>query len=64
MTREGETTNVLWVHIGGSRYAFSYDHNSASIVLKRGTTHGAVLASFSNATTTPEILAAFEALSK
>jgi hypothetical protein len=62
LTSDGETKNVLWVHIGVSRYAFSYDHSSKSIVMKRGSTHGLVLAHFTNTTTTPEILNAFEAL--
>lgn len=62
MTREGEMTNVLWVRISGSRYAFSYEHDSKSIVMKRGTTQGDVLARFTNATTTQGILSVFEAL--
>jgi hypothetical protein len=62
MTREGSTTNVLWAYIGGSRFAFSYDHDSRSIVLKRGTTQGNVLARFTNSTSIPEILATFETL--
>jgi len=64
MTREGSTTNVLWVHIGQARYAFSYDHESTSIAMKRGTTQGAVLARFTNETTVPEILAIFRQLSQ
>ena len=64
MMRKGSTTNVLWVYIGDSRYAFSYDHGSKSIALKRGTTQGKVLAKFTDATTTPEILNVFEGLSK
>ncbi len=62
LTREGSTGNVLWVHIGESQYAFSYDHPSQSIVLKRGTTHGEVLAHFTNATTITEIHNVFEGL--
>jgi hypothetical protein len=60
--RDGSTGNVLWVYIGDSRYAFSYDHESDSIVLKEGSTHGQVLAHFTNATTTPEIERIFEGL--
>jgi hypothetical protein len=62
MAREGTTGNVLWVRIGNSRYAFSYDHKSQSIVLKDGTTHGQVLAHFTNATSIPEILEIFDGL--
>ena len=64
MTREGSTTNVLWVHLGEARYAFSYEHDSGSIAMKRGNTQGKVLARFTNSTTIPEILAVFEKLSK
>ena len=62
LTSDGETKNVLWVHIGDSRYAFSYDHRSKSIVMRRGSTQGPVLAHFDNTTTVPEILQAFETL--
>lgn len=62
LAHDGETKNVLWVHIGASKYAFSYDHNSASIVMKRGSTQGPVLAHFTNATTVPEILNVFQSL--
>jgi hypothetical protein len=62
MSREGTTANVLWVRIGNSQYAFSYDHESQSVVLKNGTTHGEVLAHFTNATTIPEILEIFDGL--
>ena len=36
LARDGDLKNALWVHIGGARYAFSYDRETASIVLKRG----------------------------
>ena|ERR1700733_10201506 len=61
-TRKGNTGNVLWVHIGSSQYVVSYDHVSKSIVIKRGTTHGKILARFTNATSIPEILSIFEGL--
>lgn len=60
--REGATGNVLWVHIGNAQYAFSYDHQSDSIVLKRGTTQGQVIANFTNATTIPQIEQIFDGL--
>ena len=60
--REGSTGNVLWVYVAESKYAFSYDHPSRSIVLKQGSTQGEVLAHFTNATTIPEILDVFEHL--
>jgi hypothetical protein len=62
LAQDGETKNVLWAHIGGSRYVFSYDHHSGNVVMKRGSTQGQVLAQFNNATTVPEILGVFERL--
>jgi hypothetical protein len=62
LAKEGETKNVLWVSIRGSRYAFSYDHKAGTIVMRRGSTQGEVLANFSNATATPDILAVFDSL--
>jgi hypothetical protein len=62
LAHEGDTKNVLWVHIGGSRYAFSYDHGAGSVVMKRGSTQGEVLAHFTNSTTVPEILNIFGTL--
>ena len=61
-TREGEMANVMWVHIHGSQYVFSYEHKSQSIVLKRGNTQGEVVVHFTNATTIPDILHTFEGL--
>jgi hypothetical protein len=61
-TRRGSTANVLWVHIGGTRYAISYEHQSKSIVLKRRTLQGQVVAHFTNTTSVPEILDVFRGL--
>ena len=60
--RDGAPGNVLWFDIGDSQYAFSYDHITDSIVLKRGTTQGQVVAHFTNATTIPQIEQIFEGL--
>jgi hypothetical protein len=64
LVREAATGNVLWVWFGSSKYAFSYDHKSASIVLKRGSTHGKVIARFTNATGTADIINLFSTLSE
>lgn len=53
--REGKMTNVLWVRVGGNRYAFSYNHEAGLIEMRAGSTQGAVLHSFSNSTTNHEI---------
>jgi len=61
--REGSgTANVLWVRIGGSRYAISYDHRTKSVALKDGSVQGRVIARFTNDTTVPEILEVFQRL--
>jgi hypothetical protein len=62
MAQEGQTKNVLWVRIGGQRYAFSYDHQQRAIVMRRGTTQGETLHSFSNATPLATVKEVFEAL--
>jgi hypothetical protein len=62
MSKDGDLKNVLWVKISGQRYAFSCNHNARTIEMRKGSTHGAVLYSFSNATPLPAIEAAFRAL--
>ncbi len=62
MTHKGETKNVLWAHIGGTRYAFSYNHDDGCIEMRAGGTQGNVLHSFNNATPAAEIKQLFEAL--
>lgn len=59
--REGKMTNVLWVVVGGTRYALSYNHDGA-IEIRRGSTHGDVVASFSNSNTAVEVKEFFEGL--
>ena len=62
MAHNGDTKNVLWVRIGGSRYAFSYNHSTAQIEMRKGSTQGATLHSFSNATPLSDVYRIFEAL--
>jgi len=62
MAHDGEMKNVLWVRIGGSRYALSYNHLAGTIEVRRGTTRGAVLESFSNANSAGEVKTFFEGL--
>jgi hypothetical protein len=62
MVREGDMKNVLWVRIGGQRYALSYNHRSGEIEVRNGTTHGMVLASFGNATPLAEVKKFFGSL--
>jgi hypothetical protein len=51
MAHAGEMKNVLWVHIGGQRYALSYNHQAGAIELREGSVQGKVLAAFTNAST-------------
>lgn len=48
MTRDGKPTNVLWVHIRGVKYAFSYDHASQTIAMRSDSLQGPLIRSFSN----------------
>ena len=62
LAREGEMKNVLWFKVNGNRYSLSYNHSTAEIELRKNTTHGAVVASFSNSMTNAEVRAIFDAL--
>ncbi len=62
MTREGKTANVLWAHIAGTRYAFSYNHGAGRIEMREGSTQGQVLHSFSNATPIADVKRVFDGL--
>ncbi len=62
LAQAGEMKNVLWVRIDGTRYAISYSHDSGEIELRENTTHGNVVASFSNATPCSEVRRVFETL--
>jgi Integron cassette protein VCH_CASS1 chain len=62
MVREGEMKNVLWFKVNGQRYVLSYNHGAAEIELRRGTTRGNEIASFSNAMPTSQVRAVFRGL--
>lgn len=62
MAQAGEMKNVLWVHIGGHRYALSYNHHSGTIDVREGSIQGKVLACFTNASTTAAVKSFFAAL--
>jgi len=62
MVREGEMKNVLWFKVDGNRYALSYNHTTNEIEIRRGSTQGAVMGSFSNSTTNNQIRQLFESL--
>lgn len=62
MAHNGEAKNVLWVHISGSRYAFSYNHASGEIELRKGSIQGSTLHTFSNQTPLSQVRAIFAGL--
>ncbi len=62
MAHNGETKNVLWVRMGGSRYAFSYNHDSGQIEMRKGSTQGSTLHTFSNSTPLSEVHRIFGSL--
>ena len=62
MVREGEMKNLLWFKVRGQRYALSYNHKTGEIDLRRGTTQGNVIASFSNAMPASQVRAVFGSL--
>lgn len=62
MSKDGDLKNVLWVKIGGQRYAFSYNHDARTIEMRKGSVQGDVLHSFSNATPLAEVERVFRAL--
>ncbi len=60
--KEGEMKNVLWVRIGGQRYAFSYNHTNGTIEMRTGTTQGSLVNSFSNSTPVTDVWQFFKFL--
>lgn len=58
----GGLANVLWVMIGGRRYAFAYNHVSGSIEIRDRTQSGPALASFNDQTPVSDIESFFRAL--
>ena len=62
MARSGSMKNVLWVQINGQRYALSYDHVAGNIVVKRKSTQGVPLASFTNVNTVADVKRFFGSL--
>ena len=47
----GSTKNVMWVRFASQRYAFSYNHDAKAIEVRRNSTQGPVVSSFSNTST-------------
>lgn len=62
MVIEGDTKNVLWVKFGGKQFAFSYNHKAQCIEMRKGTTQGETIASFTNESSYSEIIGIFDRL--
>jgi hypothetical protein len=62
MGSKEDEKNVLWVKFNGIRYAFSYNHAARTVELRKDSTDGAVMYSFSNATPYADIISAFDTL--
>ncbi|MBV1776122.1 hypothetical protein KSF73_10410 [Burkholderiaceae bacterium DAT-1] len=62
MAQHGETKNVLWFRVGTQRYAFSYNHDSGCIEMRKDSTQGPTLHTFTNATPLAEVRRIFAAL--
>jgi len=62
LEREGEMKNVIWVKIGGNKYAFSYNHDTKQIDMRERTTQGRIVHSFSNSTPLSEVKEVFQRL--
>lgn len=58
----GGLANVLWVTIGGRRYAFAYNHTTEKIEIRDRTQSGSALHSFDNDTALADIEAVFRGL--
>lgn len=62
MAHEGTTANVLWVQMGGKRFAFSYNHSAGTIEMRESSLRGTVLHSFSDTTPIAEVERVFRSL--
>lgn len=58
----GNPANLLWVTIGGKRYAFAYNHNTGQIEIRDRIHTGPALHNFSNSTPVTDVEAVFRSL--
>lgn len=62
MEREGIAKNVLWVNINKHKYAFSYNHETQKIEMRKDTIRGSILNQFDNNTSLSDLKQVFETL--
>ncbi|MGG5812478.1 hypothetical protein [Falsiroseomonas sp. CW058] len=58
----GGLANVLWVSIGGRRYAFAYNHQTGKIEIRDRTQSGQAIHSFDDQTSVSKVEAVFRNL--
>jgi hypothetical protein len=58
-TGNDRTGNILWVHIGGKRYAFRYEHNDGTIEIRKDSYKGDIVIKIDNSTSLDQILGTF-----
>jgi hypothetical protein len=49
------TGNILWIFIGGTRYAFRYEHSDETIEIRENSYMGPLIAKVDNSTTTSKL---------
>lgn len=54
-----KTGNILWVTIGGVRYAFRYEHSDGSIEIRKNTYKGPLVLKIDNTTTLKKVINCF-----
>jgi hypothetical protein len=61
-TYRGALANLLFVNINSTTYVLRYNHEQQSVEIRRGSNRGRVVGSFTNATSTRDVLQIFENL--
>ena len=61
-THDGEMANVLWMQVGGSKYALSYNHDERAVEVRKDSIRGDVLASFTNESSIGDVKSFFGGL--
>lgn len=59
---QSRTGNVLWVRISRTRYAFSYNHETEEIEMRKGSMQGDTIHCFTNAMSLSELKSIFGTL--
>jgi hypothetical protein len=61
-TYDGKPANILWVHIGGRKYALAYNHEDKCIELRDRTLTGKAVFNFTNKTPVTDVYKVFGSL--